>query len=257
MPRYKLTVEYDGRPFVGWQIQDNGPTVQGTLIAAGEGFCGERIEVSGAGRTDAGVHALGQVCHVDLRKDWDEETVRDAFNAHLRPHPIAVIAAEKVHYAFDARFSAVKRHYLYRIINRRADLTFERGRAWRIAKPLNSAAMHAAAQRLVGHHDFTTFRHVECQAKSPVKTLDQLDVTRVKDDIHIMASARSFLHSQVRSMVGALALVGEGKWNAGDISLALYKRDRGACAPVAPPDGLYLVKVDYPETNAEDSFDDV
>jgi tRNA pseudouridine38-40 synthase len=246
MPRYKLIVEYDGRPFVGWQIQDNGPTVQGLLTAAAEGFCGEKVSIQGAGRTDAGVHALGQVCHVDLTKDWDKDTVRDAFNANLRPHPIAVIAAEKVDYSFDARFSAIKRHYLYRIINRRADLTFERGRAWRIAKPLNSAAMHLAAQRLVGHHDFTTFRHAECQAKSPVKTLDQLDVNRMKDDIHITASARSFLHTQVRSMVGALALVGDGKWTADDVSLALYRRDRTACAPVAPPAGLYLIKVDYP-----------
>jgi tRNA pseudouridine38-40 synthase len=247
MPRYKLIVEYDGRPFVGWQIQDNGPTVQGLLTAAAERFCGEKVSMRGAGRTDAGVHALGQVCHVDLTRDWDEDTVRDAFNAHLRPHPIAVIAAAKVDSAFDARFSALKRHYLYRIVNRRADLTFERGRAWRIAKPLNSTAMHAAAQRLVGRHDFTTFRDAECQAKSPVKTLDQLDVTRMQDDIHVTAAARSFLHTQVRSMVGALALVGEGKWSADDVSIALNKRDRTACAPVAPPDGLYLVKVDYPK----------
>jgi tRNA pseudouridine38-40 synthase len=248
MPRYKLVVEYDGRPFVGWQIQDNGPTVQGLLMLAVGRFSGKKVSIQGAGRTDAGVHALGQVCHVDLTRDWDEDTVRDALNAHLRPHPIAVIAAEKVDASFDARFSALKRHYLYRIINRRANLTFERGRAWRIARPLNSAAMHAAAQLLVGHHDFTTFRHAECQAKSPLKTLDQLDVTRVKDDIHVTAAARSFLHTQVRSMVGALALVGEGKWTPDDVSLALYKRDRSACAPVAPPDGLYLVRVDYPES---------
>jgi tRNA pseudouridine38-40 synthase len=246
MPRYKLVVEYDGRPFVGWQIQDNGPSVQGLLIEAAGRFCGERVSVQGAGRTDAGVHALGQVCHLDLRKDWDENTVRDAINAHLRPHPIAIITAEKVDPSFDARFSAIKRHYLYRIINRRADLTFERGRAWRIAKPLNSAVMHAAAQRLVGKHDFSTFRTAECQAKSPVKTLDRLDVHRNKDDILVTASARSFLHTQVRSMVGALALVGEDKWAPDDLSLALYRRDRRACAPVAPPDGLYLVQVDYP-----------
>src|SRR5215467_9967105 len=245
MPRYKLTIEYDGRPFVGWQIQDNGPSVQGVLAAAVEAFCGERVSVQGAGRTDAGVHALGQVGHLDLSKDWDADTVRDALNAHLRPHPVAIISAEQVEPTFDARFSAIKRHYLYRIINRRADLTFERGRAWRIAKPLNSSAMHAAAQRLVGQHDFTTFRNAECQARSPVKTLDQLDVHRIRDDIRINASARSFLHSQVRSMVGALALVGEGKWTADDLSEALEKRDRAACAPVAPPDGLYLSKVDY------------
>jgi tRNA pseudouridine38-40 synthase len=245
MPRYKLTIEYDGRPFVGWQIQDNGPTVQGVLAAAAEAFSGEKVVIYGAGRTDAGVHALAQVGHVDLSKAWDTDTVRDALNAHLRPHPVAVITAEQVDDTFDARFSARKRHYLYRIINRRADLTFERGRAWRIAKLLNSGAMHAAAQRLVGRHDFTTFRNVECQAKSPVKTLDQLDVHRIRDDIHVTAAARSFLHTQVRSMVGALALVGEGKWTADDLSAALEKRDRAACAPVAPPDGLYLTSVDY------------
>jgi tRNA pseudouridine38-40 synthase len=247
MPRYKLTVEYDGRPFVGWQVQENGPSVQGRLMQAIRAFCGERVGIQGAGRTDAGVHALGQVCHFDLTRDWEAARVQDALNAKLRPDPIAVIAAEKVDASFDARFSAVKRHYLYRIINRRADLTFERGRAWRIGKPLNSGAMHAAAQRLVGQHDFTTFRHIDCQAKSPTKTLDALDVRRIKDDIHITASARSFLHTQVRSMVGALALVGEGKWTADDVSAALEKKDRTACAPVAPPDGLYLVRVDYPE----------
>jgi len=245
MPRYKLTIEYDGRPFVGWQVQDNGPTVQGVLMAAVEAFSGEKVSVQGAGRTDAGVHAFGQVGHLDLSKDWDADTVRDALNAHLRPHPVAVISAEEVEPTFDARFSAIKRHYLYRIINRRADLTFERGRAWRVAKPLNSAAMHAAAQRLVGQHDFTTFRHAECQAKSPVKTLDQLDVHRMRDDIRVVASARSFLHTQVRSMVGALAFVGEGRWSADDLSAALAARDRSACAPVAPPEGLYLVRVDY------------
>jgi tRNA pseudouridine38-40 synthase len=246
MPRYKLTIEYDGRPFVGWQIQDNGPSVQGVMAQALEAFCGEKVSVQGAGRTDAGVHALGQVGHVDLAKDWDEDTVRDALNAHLRPHPVAILKAERVDGSFDARFSAIRRHYLYRIVNRRADLALERGRAWRIAQPLDLPAMQAAAQRLVGRHDFTTFRNVECQAKSPVKTLDQLDVRRAADDIQVVASARSFLHSQVRSMVGALALVGEGKWTADDVSVALAKRDRAACAPVAPPDGLYLARVDYP-----------
>jgi tRNA pseudouridine38-40 synthase len=245
MPRYKLTIEYDGRPFVGWQVQDNGPSVQGVLAAAIAAFCGEEAKVQGAGRTDAGVHALGQVGHVDLAKDWDKDTVRDALNAHLRPHPVAVLKAERVADTFDARFSAIRRHYRYRIISRRADLTFERGLAWRIAKPLDAAAMHAAAQRLVGRHDFTTFRHAECQAKSPVKTLDRLDVERSADEIDVTASARSFLHTQVRSMVGALALVGEGKWTADDVSVALAKRDRAACAPVAPPDGLYLTQVDY------------
>ncbi|HEX2353307.1 MAG: tRNA pseudouridine(38-40) synthase TruA [Hyphomicrobiales bacterium] len=246
MPRYKLTIEYDGRAFVGWQIQDNGPSVQGVLAQALEGFCGEKISVQGAGRTDAGVHALGQVGHVDLARDWDEDTVRDALNAHLRPHPVAILKAERVDGSFDARFSAIRRHYLYRIVNRRADLALERGRAWRIAQPLDLPAMQTASQRLVGRHDFTTFRNVECQAKSPVKTLDQLEVHRAGDDIQVVASARSFLHSQVRSMVGALALVGEGKWTADDVSVALAKRDRAACAPVAPPDGLYLAKVEYP-----------
>jgi len=245
MPRYKLTIEYDGRPFVGWQVQDNGPSVQGVLAAAIAAFCGEEARVQGAGRTDAGVHALGQVGHVDLAKDWDDDTVRDALNAHLRPHPVAVLKVERVTDTFDARFSAIRRHYRYRIISRRADLTFERGLAWRIAKPLDSAAMHAAAQRLVGRHDFTTFRHAECQAKSPVKTLDRLDVERTADEIDVTASARSFLHTQVRSMVGALVLVGEGKWTADDVSTALAKCDRAACAPVAPPDGLYLTRVDY------------
>ena len=245
MPRYKLTIEYDGRPFVGWQVQDNGPSVQGVLAVAIAAFCGEEARVQGAGRTDAGVHARGQVGHVDLAKDWDEDTVRDAVNAHLRPHPVAVLKAERVADTFDARFSAIRRHYRYRIVSRRADLTFERGLAWRIAKPLDNIAMHAAAQRLVGRHDFTTFRHAECQAKSPVKTLDRLDVERSADEIEVMASARSFLHTQVRSMVGALALVGEGKWTADDVSAALAKRDRTACAPVAPPDGLYLTRVDY------------
>jgi tRNA pseudouridine38-40 synthase len=245
VPRYKLTIEYDGRPFVGWQTQDNGPSVQGALMTAIAAFCGEQVAVQGAGRTDAGVHALGQVAHVDLRRHWSADTVRDAVNAHLRPQPIAVIAAEEVAATFDARYSATRRHYLYRIINRRADLTFERGRALRVAKPLNSTAMHAAAQRLVGRHDFTTFRHAECQAKSPIKTLDALDVHRIKDDVRITASARSFLHTQVRSMVGSLVLVGEGNWSGDDLAAALAARDRAACGPVAPPDGLYLTQVDY------------
>ena len=184
-------------------------------------FCGERVTVSGAGRTDAGVHALGQVAHVDLAKDWDADTVRDAINAHLRPHPVAVLAAETVPDDFDARFSAVRRHYLYRIVNRRADLALERGRAWRVPRPLDDAAMQAAAQRLVGNHDFTTFRAAECQAKSPVKTLDRLDVTRAGDEIGIEAAARSFLHTQVRSMVGALVAVGDGRWSGDDLAAAL------------------------------------
>jgi tRNA pseudouridine38-40 synthase len=245
MPRYKLTLEYDGAPFVGWQVQDNGVSVQGVLTAAIAAFCGETVAVQGAGRTDAGVHACGQVAHVDLAKAWDTDTVRDAVNAHLRPHPVAVLAAEIAADDFDARFSAMKRHYRYRIVNRRADLAIDRQRAWRIGRPLDAAAMQAAAQRLVGKHDFTTFRAAECQAKSPVKTLDRLDVEREGDEIRVHASARSFLHTQVRSMVGSLALVGEGRWSADDLARALAARDRAACGPVAPPDGLYLVRVDY------------
>jgi tRNA pseudouridine38-40 synthase len=245
MPRYKLTIEYDGTPFVGWQIQANGLSVQGVLTDAVAALTGERVAVSGAGRTDAGVHALGQVAHVDLAKDWDTDTVRDALTAHLRPHPVAVVAAERAAGDFDARFSAVQRHYLYLIVNRRPDLTLERGRAWRVPKSLDAKAMHNAAMRLVGKHDFSTFRDSECQANSPVKTLDRLDVYRDGDNVSIEASARSFLHSQVRSMVGSLVAVGEGRWSGGDLSAALEARDRAACAPVAPPEGLYLVRVDY------------
>jgi tRNA pseudouridine38-40 synthase len=245
MPRYKLTLEYDGTPFVGWQVQENGPSVAGALSEAIERFTGERPDVSGAGRTDAGVHAFGQVAHIDLEKEWDTDTVRDALNAHLRPHPIAVISAERVADDFHARFSATKRRYRYRIVNRRADLVIERERAWRIGKPLDARAMHKAAQALVGQHDFTTFRSAECQAKSPQKTLDRLDVAREGEDIRIEVSARSFLHHQVRSMVGSLALVGEGRWRVGDLSKALAAKDRSACGPVAPACGLYLVRVDY------------
>jgi tRNA pseudouridine38-40 synthase len=245
VPRYKLVIEYDGTPFVGWQKQNGDLTVQGLLTAAISAFCGETTTVQGAGRTDAGVHALGQVAHVDLTKTWDVDTVRDAINAHLRPHPIAVLSAEPVPGNFDARFSARKRHYLYRIVNRRAGLAVDRNRAWRVARPLDAAAMKAAAQRLIGRHDFTTFRATECQAKSPIKTLDRLDVECSGEEIRILASARSFLHHQVRSMVGSLAFVGEGKWHADDLARALAARDRAACAPVAPPEGLYLVSVDY------------
>ena len=245
MPRYKLTIEYDGTPFVGWQVQDNGPSVQGVLTEAIAAFTGERVAVAGAGRTDAGVHALGQVAHVDLAKDWDGDTVRDAVNFHLRPRPIAVLTAEQVAENFDARFSATKRHYLYRIVNRRADLALDQNRAWRVPRPLDGDAMHAAAQKLVGRHDFTTFRAAECQAKSPVKTLDQLDVKRDGDEVRITAAARSFLHHQVRSMVGSLVHVGEGKWSAEDLADALAARDRTRCGQVAPPQGLYLVRVEY------------
>jgi tRNA pseudouridine38-40 synthase len=243
--RYKLTIEYDGAPFVGWQVQHNGMSVQGALEAAVTAFCGEYVHVQGAGRTDAGVHALGQVAHVDLARDWEADTVRDAINAHLRPHPVAVLTAETAADDFDARFSARQRHYLYRIVNRRAPLALEARRAWRVPRRLDGAAMHAAAQVLVGKHDFTTFRATECQAKSPVKTLDRLDVERDGDELRVYALARSFLHHQVRSMVGSLVQVGDGRWSADDLSRALAARDRRACGPVAPPDGLYLVKVDY------------
>ena len=245
MPRYKLTVEYDGAPFAGWQVQADRLTVQGVLTAAIEALSGEKTVVQGAGRTDAGVHARGQVAHVDLSKDWDPDTVRDALNAHLRPHPVAVLAAAQVADDFNARTSAVKRHYLYRIVNRRADLTLDAGQAWRVPRPLDATAMHAAAQRLIGRHDFTTFRSTECQAKSPLKTLDVLSVARDGDAVNVTTSARSFLHTQVRSMVGSLVMVGDGKWSADDLARVLAARDRTACGQVAPPDGLYLRRVDY------------
>ena len=245
MPRYKLTIEYDGTPFVGWQAQDNQLTVQGVITDAVHAFTGEPTIVAGAGRTDTGVHALGQVAHVDLGKDWDDDTVRDALNAHLRPHPVAVLTAERVTEDFDARFSAVKRHYLYRIVNRRPDLSLERNRAWRVPRPLDDQAMNDAAQRLIGRHDFTTFRSAECQASSPVKTLDRLDVARYGDELRLRAAARSFLQHQVRSMAGSLVHVGEGKWSADNLAAALAARDRSACGQVAPPHGLYLVRVDY------------
>jgi tRNA pseudouridine38-40 synthase len=245
MPRYKLTIEYDGTPFRGWQVQNDDLTVQGALQAAVKALSGEDALVYGAGRTDAGVHALGQVAHLDLTKAFRADQVRDGMNAHLRPHPIGVLAVGIVDASFEARFSAVKRHYRYRIINRRADLAIDLGRAWRVPKPLDAGEMHRAAQSLVGKHDFTTFRAVECQAKSPEKTLDALDVARDGDNITITTSARSFLHHQVRSMVGSLVWVGEGRWSADDLKRALDARDRAACGIVAPPEGLYLVRVEY------------
>jgi tRNA pseudouridine38-40 synthase len=245
MPRYKLTIEYDGAPFVGWQEQDNGPSIQGVLAGAVAAFCGEHVRVQGAGRTDAGVHALGQVAHLDLAKTWDADTVRDALNAHLRPHPVVVLAAEPTADDFDARRSATKRHYLYRIVNRRADLALDAARAWRTPRPLDVAAMQEGARRLLGRHDFTTFRAAECQAKSPVKTLDRLDVERSGEEVRIHAAARSFLHRQVRSMVGSLVEVGDGRRSADDLARALAARDRAACGEVAPPHGLYLARVDY------------
>jgi tRNA pseudouridine38-40 synthase len=245
MPRYKLTVEYDGGPFVGWQRQENGRSIQQAIEEAAKAFSGETVAVGGAGRTDAGVHALGQVAHVDFVRDWPADTVRDAVNAHLRPDPIAILSAERVPAEFDARFSAVRRRYLYRISDRRAPLALDRGRAWAVAGPLDAGAMHEGARHLIGKHDFTTFRAAECQAKSPVKTLDRLDVARAGDEIVVRAEARSFLHHQVRSMVGSLKKVGEGKWPPAMIAEILAARDRTRCGPVAPPDGLYLVAVDY------------
>ncbi|HEX9752439.1 MAG TPA: tRNA pseudouridine(38-40) synthase TruA [Methyloceanibacter sp.] len=245
MPRYKLTLEYDGTPFVGWQVQENGPSVQARLVFAIKAFSGEETIPRGAGRTDAGVHALGQVAHMDLGKEWPPEKVRDALNAQLRPDPVSVLTCERAAADFDARFSATARHYLYRIVNRRSPLALNRDRAWQVVHMLDAVAMHDAAQVLVGHHDFSTFRSAECQAASPVKTLDWLAVDREGEEIRIEASARSFLHNQVRSMVGSLKRVGEGKWTAGDLEKALAARDRSACGPVAPACGLYLVKVDY------------
>ncbi|MBV9548627.1 MAG: tRNA pseudouridine(38-40) synthase TruA [Alphaproteobacteria bacterium] len=245
MPRYRLTIEYDGGPFAGWQRQDSAPSVQGALEDAIEKFSAQRITVTGAGRTDAGVHALGQVAHFDLEKDFSPDKVRDALNHFLRPDAVVVLEAAIAPGDFHARFSATGRRYLFRILNRRAPPALETGKVWHVQVPLDTEAMHAAAQQLLGQHDFTTFRAAECQAQSPVKTLDRLDVSRRADEIYIEASARSFLHHQVRSFVGSLKLVGEGKWSAGDLKAALEARDRSRCGPVSPPDGLYLVKVDY------------
>jgi tRNA pseudouridine38-40 synthase len=243
--RFKLTIEYDGGGFVGWKRQDNGPSVQQALEEAVVAFCGETVLVQGAGRTDAGVHALGQVAHLDLARETTPETLRDALNFHLKPAAVAVLAAETVDHAFHARFSATARLYRYRIVNRRAPLAIERGHAWRVPQPLEAEAMHEAAQRLVGRHDFTSFRATFCQSDTPVKTLDQLDVAREGEEVRVVARARSFLHHQVRNMVGTLKLVGEGKWSADDVGAALEARDRAAAGPTAPAEGLYLVEVRY------------
>jgi len=245
MPRYRLVLEYDGTGFVGWQRQDNGPSVQQAVEDAIIRFSAETPTVLAAGRTDAGVHALGQVAHVDLVRDWPAETVRDAVNFHLRPAAVAVLAAEVVEDDFHARFSARERVYRYRIVNRRAPLAVERSRAWWVPGPLDADAMASAARVLVGRHDFTTFRAAICQAKSPVKTLDVLDVRRDGEGIEIEARARSFLHHQVRNMVGTLKRVGEGKWTAADVEAALAARDRARGGPTAPPEGLYLVRVAF------------
>ncbi|MDP6706609.1 MAG: tRNA pseudouridine(38-40) synthase TruA [Alphaproteobacteria bacterium] len=245
MPRYKLTIEYDGYGFVGWQRQENGPSVQAAIEAALEPIAGGPVRLHGAGRTDAGVHALGQVAHVDLAKARRPEDVRDAVNFHLKPADVAVLTVLPVGHDFHARFSATRRHYRYRILNRRPPPALARHRVWHLGVPLDHEAMGEAARQLVGHHDFTTFRSTKCQAASPVRTLDRLEVRRQGEEILIEAESRSFLHNQVRSLVGSLKLVGEGKWRAADLSAALAAQDRRRCGPVAPADGLYLVRVAY------------
>ncbi len=249
MPRYRIDLEYDGGPYAGWQRQAGLPTVQQAVEEAIFRLSGETVSIRGAGRTDAGVHATAQVAHVDLVKEWRGDTVRDALNAYLRQagERVAVLAAAQVGDDFDARFSALGRHYLYRISNRRAPPALDKGKVWWVPKPLDAGAMHHAAQLLLGRHDFTTFRSSQCQANSPIRTLDRLDVTRLGDDIEIRASARSFLHNQVRSMVGSLKRVGDGAWTPADLAAALEAADRAACGQVAPPDGLYLTGVDYPD----------
>ena len=245
MPRYRLLIEYDGRPYHGFQAQGALPSVQASLERAVKGFSGETLRAHTAGRTDAGVHALGQVVHIDLTKDWKPETVRNAMNAHLVPEPIAVLDASVAPGDWHARFSATERRYLYRILNRVSPPALEQGRVWHVKKPMDADAMHAAAQALVGHHDFTTFRDLACQANSPMKTLDVATVRREGEEVVLAFASRSFLHRQVRSMTGSLAEVGVGRWTPADLKTALVARDRKACGPVAPPDGLYLAGVDY------------
>ena len=247
MTRYRLTIEYDGRRFVGWQRQTIGVSVQGVIEEAVATIIGERVAVHGAGRTDAGVHARAMVAHLDIARDVAPFRLAEGINACVRPHAVAVTACARAASEFHARFSCIARHYRYVIVNRRAPLTFEEGLAWRVRTALDAEAMHDAAQPLVGQHDFTTFRSVHCQAGSPVRTLDRLDVVRDGDRIAIDASARSFLHHQVRSMVGCLSLVGRGKWSADDLQAALDARDRHALGLNAPPDGLYFTGADYPD----------
>ena len=245
MPRYRLDLEYDGGPYNGFQAQAALPTIQGSIERAVKAFCGETLRLQAAGRTDTGVHALRQVIHIDLERDWKPEVVRDALNAHLAPEPIGVIAANLAPADFHARFSAKGRRYLYRILNRIAPPSLDKGRVWHLKKPLDVGAMGQAAQALVGHHDFTTFRDAACQAKSPMKTLDLAEVTREGDEVRLVFAARSFLHRQVRSMTGSLAEVGAGRWTPEDLKSALEARERKACGPVAPAAGLYLAGVDY------------
>ena len=247
MTRWRITVEFDGRPFIGWQRQHDAPSVQGALEAALHGLGGETVRVHGAGRTDAGVHATGMVAHFDLERRFTPFRLVEAINGGLRPQPIAVLAAAAVP-GFHARFDCTGRTYRYLIINRRAPLTVQRGLAWQVSAALDATAMHAAAQLLVGHHDFTTFRSTACQSKSPVKTLDRLDVVREGDAIVITAAARSFLHHQVRSMVGCLRLVGQGRWSAATLAAALAAADRCELGLNAPPDGLTFIAAHYPET---------
>lgn len=245
MPRYKLIVEYDGRPFCGWQRQAHDLSVQQVIEEAILRFSGETVSIQAAGRTDAGVHALGQVVSFDLSRDWDPFKVREALNFHTKPHPVAIVQAEAMDETFEARFSATARHYEYRILNRRARPGLDDGRVWHVPVALDADAMHAAAQLILGRHDFSTFRAAECQANSPIRTLDRFDVSRQAEMIVVTASARSFLHSQVRSMVGSLKLVGEGKWQPRQFRAALDAADRSRCGPLAPSDGLYLTAVSY------------
>ncbi len=246
MPRYRLLVEYDGRPYRGFQAQAVLPSVQGALERAVKAFSGEEIRVGAAGRTDTGVHATGQVVHVDLVRAWPAETVRNAMNAHLRPEPISILSAEVAVGDWHSRFSAIGRRYRYRILNREGPPALDQGRVWHVKKPLDAAAMHDAAQVLVGLHDFTTFRDMACQAKSPVKSLDLATVTREGPEVILEFAARSFLHRQVRSMTGTIAEVGVGRWTKADVQAALEARNRQACGPVAPAEGLYLTGVTYP-----------
>jgi tRNA pseudouridine38-40 synthase len=245
VPRYCLKLEYDGTPFAGWQRQADQLSVQQVVEEAIKKMSGEKVAIQAAGRTDSGVHALGQVVSFDLGKDWDPFKIREALNFHTKPHPVAIIEAARVPDSFEARFSAIGRHYEYRILNRRGRPALEDLRVWHCPMALDADAMHEAAQKILGKHDFTTFRAAECQAKSPEKTLDRLDVSREGDMIVVRAGARSFLHSQVRSMVGSLKLVGDGKWTPREFRAALDARDRARCGPLAPPEGLYLVRVDY------------
>ena len=248
MTRWRVTVEYDGGGYVGWQRQDNGLSVQQALEEAVFAFCGENARVFGAGRTDAGVHALGQVAHIDIDRPTTADTVRDALNAYLREERISILGAVEVPDGFHARLSARERVYLFRILDRRPPPAIDAGRVWHVPWSLDDAAMHDAAQRLVGTHDFTSFRASVCQAKSPVRTLDALDVRRAGEEIHVHARARSFLHHQMRNIVGTLERVGAGRWTADDVSAALDARDRSAAGATAPPEGLYLVSVGYPDT---------